>query len=318
MITANTYGNSTQYPVITFNAKGIATGVTLQTVPTPTFTDATFSVQKNGSPSIAASWDLTALTASYVHTYPDKAINFGDLSFIATTNNNNLGGTNCRILGGSNNTVSSGTDNVVVASSNCIVAGTGNTVIGGYQCNNNGKTGTVLRGRKAIAYTDFEQVDCTYFGTAHSGGNRQFYNRFAPNVRTYNTYMFGDVTDLSVQNSYSLAFKPKAVIGLSTTDEPAAAFHKIRIVALKMGGTAGAASMEVNLVCRSEAVGFVPFTTNNYFIEARVDSAVVGTAGIMGTFTFSIDANGYLIIQKSSQSSDWGYFIYGTAYHTAT
>ncbi|HMY00398.1 MAG TPA: hypothetical protein PKC44_11550, partial [Agitococcus sp.] len=53
VITADTYGSSTQYPVITFNTKGIATGVTLQT---PTFTDATFSVQKNGSPSIAASW----------------------------------------------------------------------------------------------------------------------------------------------------------------------------------------------------------------------------------------------------------------------
>ena len=39
-ITANTYGSSTRSPVITFNAKGIATGVTLQT---PTFTkDATY------------------------------------------------------------------------------------------------------------------------------------------------------------------------------------------------------------------------------------------------------------------------------------
>jgi len=126
VITADTYGSSTQYPVITFNTKGIATGVTLQTL---TFTDATFSVQKNGSPSIAASWDLTALTASYVHTYPDKAINFGDLSFIATTNSNNLSGTNCHILGGNNNTVS-GTDNVAIASKNCTLAGTGNRIYG--------------------------------------------------------------------------------------------------------------------------------------------------------------------------------------------
>ena len=114
-ITADTYGSSTQYPVITFNAKGIATSVTLQTVPTPTFTDATFSVQKNGSPSIAASWDLTALTASHVHTYPNKAINFGDLPSVATTNNNTLSVDHlrCRILGGSGNTVS-GTDNIVI------------------------------------------------------------------------------------------------------------------------------------------------------------------------------------------------------------
>ena len=113
VITSNTYGNSTQYPVITFNAKGIATGVTLQTVPTPTLTDATFSVQKNGSPSIAASWDLTALTSSAVHTYPNKAINFGDLPSVATTDINVLSGTRCRILGGSNNTVS-GMDNIVI------------------------------------------------------------------------------------------------------------------------------------------------------------------------------------------------------------
>ncbi|HNH44419.1 MAG TPA: hypothetical protein PK633_10080, partial [Agitococcus sp.] len=90
VITSGTYGSSTQYPVITFNTKGIATAVTLQT---PTFTDATFSVQKNGSPAIAASWSLTGLTASRVHTYPDKAIHFGNLSFIATTNSNNLSGT---------------------------------------------------------------------------------------------------------------------------------------------------------------------------------------------------------------------------------
>ena len=115
VITADTYGSSTQYPVITFNAKGIATGVTLQTVPTPTFTDATFSVQKNGSPAITASWDLTALTSSAVHTYPNKAINFGDLPSVATTDGNNLSvsGTRCRILGGSGNTVS-GTDNIVI------------------------------------------------------------------------------------------------------------------------------------------------------------------------------------------------------------
>ena len=131
VITAGAYGSSTQWPVITFNAKGIATGVTLQTVPTPTFTDATFIVQKNGSPSIAASWDLTALTASRVHTYPNKAINFGDLPSVATTNSNTISATalRCSILGGQSNTVS-GTDNVILASSNCAVSSTQCTIIG--------------------------------------------------------------------------------------------------------------------------------------------------------------------------------------------
>ena len=117
VITANTYGSSTQYPVVTVNVKGIVTGITLQTVPTPTFTDATFVVQKNGSPSISATWSLTAFTVSHVHTYPDKDINFGDMSSVATTDGNTLGGTRNRILGGSSNTVS-GTDNIVIGSDN--------------------------------------------------------------------------------------------------------------------------------------------------------------------------------------------------------
>ena len=131
VITADTYGSSTQYPVITFNAKGIATGVTLQTVPTPTFTEANFRVQKNGSPSIKASWNLTELTESRVHTYPDKAIDFGDLPSVATTNGNTLSATavRCSILGGQSNNVG-GTDNVILASSNCAVSSTQCTIIG--------------------------------------------------------------------------------------------------------------------------------------------------------------------------------------------
>lgn len=123
VITANTYGSSTQYPIVTVNAKGIVTGITLQTVPTPTFTDATFAVQQNGSPSISATWSLTAFTESHVHTYPDKDINFGNMSFIATTDDNNLSGTRTRIVGGSGNTVS-GTDNIVIGSTECGVSST--------------------------------------------------------------------------------------------------------------------------------------------------------------------------------------------------
>lgn len=122
VITANTYGSSTQYPVVTVNSKGIVTGVTLQTVPLPTFTDANFSVQKAGSPSITASWSLTALTASRVHTYPNKDINFGDLPSVASTNSNTLSGTRCRILGGSGNTVS-GTDNIVIGGLSNVATG---------------------------------------------------------------------------------------------------------------------------------------------------------------------------------------------------
>lgn len=128
VITANTYGNSTQYPVITFNAKGIATAVTLQTVPLPTFTDANFSVQKDGSPSITASWSLTALTASHVHTYPNKDIDFRALSSIGAADSNNLSGTRARILGGRNNTVS-GTDCITIGGSFNAVTGSRSILI---------------------------------------------------------------------------------------------------------------------------------------------------------------------------------------------
>ena len=120
VITADTYGSSTQYPVITFNAKGIATGVTLQT---PTFTDATFSVQKNGSPAITATWSLSALTESRVHTYPDKDIDFKTLSSVGASDSNTLSGTRNRIVGGNGNHVS-GTGNVLI---NCTGAILNNT-----------------------------------------------------------------------------------------------------------------------------------------------------------------------------------------------
>ena len=133
VITADTYGSSTQYPVITFNAKGIATGVTLQT---PTFTDATFSVQKNGSPSIAATWSLSALTESRVHTYPDKDIDFKTLSSVGASDSNTLSGTRNRIVGGNGNNVS-GTDVVVINSTELLAtsAPQGLTVIGGFRIN---------------------------------------------------------------------------------------------------------------------------------------------------------------------------------------
>jgi len=311
-VTAGTYGSSSAIPVPVVDTYGRITGITTAAVVSPTvFSDSAFRIQDNDNATKQLAFEVSGVAADATSTItvPNANINLGNLSSVATTDLNTLSGTRNRILGGSGNNVS-GTDNIVIAGSNCTINGIGNTVLGGELCDANTKQGTRLLGRKAIAYTDFEQVDCIYYGTAHSGGARQFYDRFAPNIRTYNTYMFGDISDLSVQNAYSLAFKPKAVIGLASSVEPAAAFHKIRIVALKMDGAAGAASMEVSLMCRS--------LDGVYTIVERVNSAVVGTAGIMGTFTFSIDSSGYLIIQKVAQSADWGYFIYGKAYHTAT
>lgn len=255
-------------------------------------------------------YGLTAVTGTLTHTYPNANIDFGNLSSVATTDTNTLsaGHVRCRIEGGSNNTVG-GTDNIALAASSTTLSGTGNVAIGGTSNNSNGKNGTLLMGRKAIAYTDFEEVDATYFGTGHAGSVRAFYDRFSPSTRVYRTYIFGDIADVSVQNSYSLSFKPKACIGL-TGSEKAAAIHKINITVLKQGGSDGAAHMEVTLVCLWN--GFA------YSIVARNDSSVVGTAGLMAVFTFSIDASGFLIIQKVAQSSDFAYYLHGTAYHTAT
>ena len=55
--------------------------------------------------------------------------NFGDASFIATTNGNVLSGTRTRIVGGANNNVS-GTDNIAVNSKSVAISGTGITAIG--------------------------------------------------------------------------------------------------------------------------------------------------------------------------------------------
>ena len=165
VITSNTYGNSTQWPIVTVNEKGIVTGVTLQTVPTPTLTDATFSVQKNGSPSITATWNLSALTASHVHTYPNKDINFGDLPSVATTNNNTLSVDHlrCRILGGSGNTVS-GTDNIVIGGALTTLSDSRNTVIDGSFHNISGQRNFVAGG----AFVTSTGSLCNIIGTSYA------------------------------------------------------------------------------------------------------------------------------------------------------
>jgi hypothetical protein len=157
VITANTYGSSTQYPKVTVNAKGIVTGIELQTVPTPTFTDATFAVQKDGSPSISATWVLTAFTESHVHTYPNKDINFGTMSSVATTDNNNLSGTRNRIVGGSYTTVD-GTDNIAIGCKSFIMLGvtyTSCTMIGSNPASISAATKNIMLGmRNSYMQTD--------------------------------------------------------------------------------------------------------------------------------------------------------------------
>ena len=129
VITADTYGSSTQYPVITFNAKGIATGVTLQTVSVAEVSDSVFRIVDNDDNTKKMYFEVSGVTAGQPRTVTmaDKAVNLGDLPSVATTDINNLSGTRTRILGGQTTTVA-GTDNIAVGctSTSLASAGVGN------------------------------------------------------------------------------------------------------------------------------------------------------------------------------------------------
>ena len=137
VITANTYGSATQYPKVTVNAKGIVTGVTLQTVEAPaTFSDSAFRIQDNGDANKLLAFELSGIVVSPAATptvktitIPNANVDLGNLSSIATTDSNTLSGTRNRIVGGSGNSVG-GTDNIVIAAKNSTTDGTGNKVYG--------------------------------------------------------------------------------------------------------------------------------------------------------------------------------------------
>ena len=108
-VTAGTYGSAPQVPVTTYNTQGIATSVTLATIAAPTtFSDSTFRVQDNADATKQLAFEVSGVAAATTRTWtaPNTDINFGKLSFVATTDSNVLGGTDCRIEGGTNNNVS--------------------------------------------------------------------------------------------------------------------------------------------------------------------------------------------------------------------
>lgn len=115
-ITADTYGSSTEIPVITYTAQGIAISVVNTAITFPTqYSDATFRIQDNTDTTKQLEFEVSGIATGNTKTWtvPNAAINFGDLPAIATTNSNNLSGTRTQILGGSSNTVS-GTDNIAI------------------------------------------------------------------------------------------------------------------------------------------------------------------------------------------------------------
>ena len=121
-------GYEPELPANVGSVKFLREDRTWQTAPAPVLTETNFAVEKNGQPTYTVKWVLTALTAAQLWTVPDKAINFGDLSSIATTNSNTLGGTGCRIEGGNNNNVS-GTNSSTYMCQYQTVTGTDNRAI---------------------------------------------------------------------------------------------------------------------------------------------------------------------------------------------
>jgi len=83
VITANTYGSATQYPVITFNAKGIATGVTLQTVVSPAvFSDSAFRIQDNDNATKQLAFEVSGIATgtTCTITMPNANLDLGTVT----------------------------------------------------------------------------------------------------------------------------------------------------------------------------------------------------------------------------------------------
>ena len=132
-VTANTYGSASVIPVLTVNAQGVVTLVTTAAVASPTvFSDSTFRIQDNDDATKQLAFEVSgiATTTTCTWTVPNAAINFGDMSSVATTAGNVLSGTRTRIVGGFANNVS-GTDNAVVNSTSITVS---NSYNGAYNC----------------------------------------------------------------------------------------------------------------------------------------------------------------------------------------
>jgi len=93
------------------------------------FSDSTFRIQDNDDATKQIAFEVSGVApaATSTITVPNANINLGNLSSVATTDNNTLSGTRNRILGGSNNTVS-GTDNVAVSCTSTSLGGSATKV----------------------------------------------------------------------------------------------------------------------------------------------------------------------------------------------
>lgn len=284
VITADTYGSSTQWPAITFNTKGIATGVTLHS---PTFTDATFSVQKNGSPSITASWSLTALTASVVHTYPNKDINFGDLPSVATTNSNTISSTalRCSILGGSSNNVS-GTDNITIGGFGNVVTGSRVALINCTAVASTGNDVVALNARGPNASS--LEANCILLGTSKQ--TDLFKNKgTAASLRLNALYAISSAIPISgtlyatIDGSQTLS---AANLVLGVNDTGACATHEVEfIVCAGVDNTYGGVLPTGYFIAKRRIAVFRHVPSGTFYVSAV---QTIGTDVTLGTLDGTI------------------------------
>ncbi len=130
VITANTYGSSTQYPIVTVNAKGIVTGITLQTVAAPaTFSDSAFRIQDNGDATKQIAFEASGIATGQTKTItmPNADVNLSDIPSISNFNSNTVSN-NGTIL--SRNSSSNAVNGVVLLSGDSLKTGFGYTIAG--------------------------------------------------------------------------------------------------------------------------------------------------------------------------------------------
>ena len=136
------------------------------------FSDSTFRIQDNDDATKQLAFEVSSVATATTCTWtvPNANIDFGTLSFVATTNSNVLGGTDCRIEGGTNNNVS-GTGCETINCFYTTLSGTRNTAI------NCGESGSSFTGSGTentfINCRGFTQgsgsTHCTYENLWNSG-----------------------------------------------------------------------------------------------------------------------------------------------------
>jgi len=190
-VTAGTYGSASLIPIPVIDTYVRITGITTVAVVSPTvFSDSAFRVHDNADATKQLALEVSGIATATTRTWtvPNAAINFGDMSSVATTNGNTLSGTRTRIVGGLANNVS-GTDNIAVNSTVVTVSNSSN---GAYNCKPT--SGLTLSGSYCTAI-NFRPTAATISGTGITIIGGVGYNIVSPDN---NSIVLGSSTQTSV------------------------------------------------------------------------------------------------------------------------